>query len=486
MTSIIAEKLAAKANTIQSFSGALRPGAVALVPKLRDNPKAKALMEELRTGKRRFKEVKAEFERTLNEKNPFFPTNTQYWNVYPSDLEGGSAALEKLLELYGEMRGQDTVKRLYRVPVVFSDAGGIERIFPSEFAMKGPQQPAYRSQETANGRKCVYIRPVTEQSARIANIPNRKKHFPRELVERGECSPENCKEYALASCKFFGTLMFHVPEMEGAHPYRMSFNSDYAATEIWERLQSILEIFGGRLPKYDPQGRPVFFLTKKVVTRSFFGPGENGGQLVRKQVEQWVPHLETSLIMSRVLQMQERGQPLLGHDDTASLQAALLPGTPTAWVDDPAETTRKDTQAQTMVEADRPTAMTPLQKLMRFAVEYGIAEALQDYAAVRYGDGWDEAPAKIDALSDELGSMSRSRSADCLRAMLRFCTVGFREGLDMKNVVTPYMRKLFQNGFTNDAATLDRAVAELEELVVDGPEVAMAYMKSQLEMPQAA
>ena len=56
----------------------------------------------------------------------------------------------------------------------------------------------------------------------------------------------------------------------------------------------------------------------------------------------------------------------------------------------------------------------------------------------------------------------------------------------MKNVVTPYMRKLFQNGFTNDAATLDRAVAELEELVVDGPEVAMAYMKSQLEMPQAA
>ena len=126
-------KRAAQGRTLP-VSGKIRPGSKELTAANAKDPFMSEMFMKAKRGLMSFKEAeKVILDRTGN-RNPFKPVNTPWFNVHPSDVEGGQNTVDQIMSMYAEVREGDPEPRLYRIPVMFPDLpNGVDGFFPSEY-----------------------------------------------------------------------------------------------------------------------------------------------------------------------------------------------------------------------------------------------------------------------------------------------------------------------------------------------------------------
>jgi hypothetical protein len=473
MKSFLAE-VVAKNNVAAGFSvsGKIRAGFKVMTKRASENAQAVAIYKKVQEGKISFQQAATEIKQKAGIDNPFYPRNTAYFHAHPWDMESGKIASDKLLELYGEKREGDTEPRLYRFPVMFPDVGrnGIDTILGSGLAVRGPGMIAYRSQYSDEGvRNCVYLPPV------VPNADTKRKQFARrQFVIRGVCDTEKCAEYATGACRFAGTLRFYIPGMSGAGVFSLETGSTQAASEIYLRLASILQECG-RLPNFTPGGSPVFYITKAKKPRVHYD--ENG---VKKQGDQWVVVLETEIDMTKARQQQE--QRLLLAAPKPSQEVPL----PASWLQSDDEG-YEDVGGQVYGSAPAfvlenapeiaaPKPLSDIDRLHERADAYGIRRRVEDWATMRYGEGWN-ASDKVNLVCDSFFAIESKfgvNTAQYLDLQIRLLDAG----IPYQEVALPYIKKKFGGFGTGE--TLHQMLIHIDELLENGGESAIRVMKNEI------
>jgi Recombination directionality factor-like len=511
MASILGEN--SKRNAAQSrlpVSGKIRPGSKAISKTAAQNPKAALLFEQAKLGLMSFKDAEKEIADKCNIKFPFYPTNTQHFNLYAHDIEGGQSSVDRILGLYGEMRDGDNATKLYSFPVVFPDMpNGIEGVFPSEYRVDAGAVKYHSAYGDDGIRRCMYLKEIDR-----AQQTARKKWLRRSESVRGECNPSVCAEFAKGQCRFNGTLQFYIPGAMGSGAFSMRTGSAYAAEDIFFRLEEMYKVCGGVLPRFDSQGNPVFSITKAKKSRTYF---DEAGE--KKTSDQWVLVIETSVEMSKVLLLEERKR--LSYAAPAPVPPSSA--VPSAWLaevsrhgsgpdfDEPVQqgvAKRAEAKADPLVvdlNATSRNAVVPVTKLtptsttgpmgaklpMKLpksvlsaedAVEKLIAlsDSLQlnvwDWAEAKFGSDWEadkavtaheELLALIDAVGENLG------------AYLELMTLLHANKIPVKELAFPYLKQTL-NGSFKQLKFLRDAFAHLEDLLESGSESAMAHMTLKL------
>ncbi len=494
MSSIIRDSLKARAasNSRMAISGKIRPGTKAITKNASQNKLAMDLFLKAQSGAISFKDAEKEIADKTGIKFPFFPRNTQHFNVYAHDVEGGKVAVDTMLELYGEQREGDTERKLYRFPLVFPDVGSVEDFFPNEFRVaQGPIK--YHSSYGDDGmRRCMYLKPVD-----AAENAQRKKHLRRVETVRGECVPGSCPEFASGACRFGGTLHFYIPGVTGSAPFAMATGSTYAAEDIFQRLDEIIAICGGRIPKSDRAGNPVFYMTKVKKARTYFD--EQGKE---KHGEQWVPFVETTLQMSKVIMIAEDKRLAL----SAPVASPTVDGMPSAWSMGGDSATKHSSHEGTdmapergaiidadgVIDVQTKTSTAPIVEspatggatasvLMQFidlAEDNGLGQVAMEWATAKFGEDWD-ADENVPKALKELTSLLKARDAACCRALMELTTVLFVNQIPANEVAMPYLTAKYGRGITRNTQLLIAARMHVGELLdSSGYEVALAHMKS--------
>lgn len=364
-----------KRGTNFSLAGKIRAGMKVPTAATKNNAAAMEIVARVEKGEISFQNAATEIGKKCGIKNPFFPRNTQHFHAHPWDMESGEVTSRKLLELYGEIRN-DQSKKLYRFPVVFPDIhkGGIDSVLGSGLAVRGgsAQTIHYQSQYGDDGvRRCVYFPPII-----VSHDARRKQFAPRMYVVRGQCEADICPQYASGECRFTGSLKFYIPGITGAGLFQMETGSTQAATEIYLRLAQILEECGGVLPNFTPEGEPVFWLTKAKKTRIFY-EGETP-----KKVEQWVPILETQIDMSKVAKLRQQQRLLLSQPSSNNV---AMPA-PAAWIEDKGE----EVEPEDVIDVAEIVKDSALVTLLAKAEAIGIGVKVQEWATLRFGEKWRE------------------------------------------------------------------------------------------------
>lgn len=289
-----------------SVSAKIRVGTKAISKAAAKNAVASKYYKLATEGKISFQEAEKKIAQEADIKNPFYPRNTREFHAHPWDMgPGGQAVTDKLLQLYGEMKEGDTSPKLYTFPIVFPEIGGkIESVIQGgmRVAGGGPNTIRYWSEFNETGQQvCKHLPEVMKSEHAQRGRGNRQvRHTERKPVLRGLCNPEECNEYALGMCRFDGVLRFYIPGIAGAGVFELHTGSTLAATEIYRRIIEAFRAMGNNIINYTPDGRPVFYLSKRKETRRFFDEEGNG-----KVGEQWVPHLEVNIEMPKVIMIQQ-------------------------------------------------------------------------------------------------------------------------------------------------------------------------------------
>ena len=426
-------------------------------------------------------------------KFPFRPENTQWFNIKPEDMEGGVSAAKQLMDLYGEVRA-DGIKRLYRLPVVFPDmSGGAEDFFKSQFSVPvGPVK--YRSQYGDDGtRHCVYPEPIDP----VAQA-KRTKFTKRGLKIRGECEPQSCYEYGSGKCKFKGELHFYIPGMSGSGFFKMMTGSANASEDIFTRIQDLYTRLAGRLPKFTPDMRAVFSITKVLKQMVYFTPEGK-----ESKSDQWVPSIETQIEMPKLLMLEERRKLELAAP-VASPQVSM----PQAWlanaVDGPVVRVTKvdsDGVIQNVTELDgqssakpQPQEIMPISKVISLQVnlantpmgmfidlteKYDLGDELEVWADGKYGTGWDENEITVGKVHAEVTRMVERRGAEFAKAFIWLTSKLYVAKIPTKDLAIPYLQGKFDGLGTLES--IKNAGHHLDELLAAGTAVAQVTMSGYLK-----
>ncbi|SER33467.1 hypothetical protein [Giesbergeria anulus] len=473
MASFLAE-VVAQNNVAAGFSvsGKIRAGFKAPTKATLENAQAVEIFRKVQEGKMSFQQAANEIKQKTGISNPFYPRNTPHFHAHPWDMESGKIASDKLMKLYGEKRDNDQEPRLYRFPVVFPDVGrnGIDTILGSGLAVRGPGMIGYRSQYSDDGvRSCVYLPPV------VPNADTKRKQFVRrQFVIRSVCDTEKCVEYATGACRFAGTLRFYIPGMSGAGVFSLETGSTQAASEIYLRLTSILQECG-RLPNFTPDGSPVFYITKAKKPRVHYD--ENG---VKKQGDQWVVVLETEIDLTKVRQQQERR--LLAAPKAP--QKVVLPS---SWLQSDDED-YDDAGGQVygaapafMLEnapeiAPPKKPLSDLDRLNERADVYGIRRKVEEWATMRYGEGWN-ASDKVNLVCENFFAIEAKFSVNTAQ-FLDLQILVQDKGIPYQDVALPYIKHKFGGFGTGE--TLHQILNHLDELLEQGADSAISVMKNEI------
>lgn|GEM_PF-3784085 len=315
-----------------SVGGKIRSGTKAISKKAAANPIAARLYKQALEGKISFREAEKKIAQETDIRNPFFPRNTPEFHAHAWDMgTGGQATRQKIMDLYGEMREGDTSPKLYRFPIVFPEVGtDVNAIIRGGLSVQGggPNTVRYWSSfNDAGVQVCNHLPEVvaSDLAQRRAGKPLRRPE--RTPVERGLCVPQECNEFAMGMCRFSGKLRFYIPGVTGAGLFELHSGSAQAATDMYMRITQALRAMGGKIINFTHDGRPVFWMTKKLVSRGYFD--EEGKPKVG---EQWVPDLDMEIEMPKVIMIaqaraQAKAEPMypLADDKPQSLC------TPSAW-----------------------------------------------------------------------------------------------------------------------------------------------------------
>lgn len=503
MTNFFEERIAKREGAGFSVGGKIRVGTKAISKRAAENQTAMKFYQLVQSGRLSFRDAEKEIAARTDIKNPFYPRNTREFHAHPWDMGTGCAATtQKLLALYGEMLEGDTEPRLYRFPIVFPEVGrDVSAIVQGGMAVQGggPNTVRHWSAYDESGlRVCKHLPEV--QRSEMAQRRNGKaiRHPERQAVVRGPCVPETCMEYGAGMCRFNGTVRFYIPGITGAGVFELHTGSTNAATEIYLRVTSALRAMGNRLVNYTPDGRPVFWLTKKKATRKYFD--EEGNPKIG---EQWVPEIDIEVEMPKVIMIaQARADNTSGQndapraplawaqaDDDGQVNAAVadmeaqtsepLQGDP-----QPKSQAAPQTQASredvTDVHPKAPVAQpkpepaeasqTSVSQMREHAKSYGYEEQLTRWVQARQGGNDDKAVENWIKLSERFGP----RVKDYLDLTLYAGEMGLEADLMMA-----YLKKKF--GSIGTGAHLVQMLAAVKDLCSDGASVAITVMEGEIE-----
>lgn len=490
MASLLAEARS-RAKSSTPIAGRIRPGTKVPTKASQNNPRVMAMYQEVLAGRTTFKDAEKTLEKELNIRFPFTPKNPQDFRISPLDIEGGQLVVDRFMELYGtdEVVNGVQVRKLYRFPVVFPDVpGGVEGFFKSEFAVPVGQFRYHSVYSDEGVRNCLYLKPVNPDDHKQAK---RKKWLRREPTVRGVCNPANCEEFASGACRFRGDLQFYVPGISGVAPFSMPTGSQYAAEDIYLRLEEIYNQCRGQIPRFDAYGNPVFFITKALKSRSYFD--ENG---VEKHGKQWVPVLETSIDMTKVYQIADQRRQVVSLPSAApnvALPAAWLPNgiqTQSEYVpmavghQDESSTELKAEQSNVVSEpvqnsAPNNSAMSvddALEAIGVLADQLNIEDDLASYMDCKYGSDWTEGETPLKVCSDL--QLMYERLGQALPTYIKLL-LGIYGSEVNPELAIKYLRMMLGNLRTEE--TLLKAQKIFNELIDQGVSIAVQHMQQQLE-----
>lgn len=499
MASILGDYANLRVNQSRNLpvSGQIRPGTKVMTNAAKGNPFAVQMFEDAQAGLQSFKEAEKKILDKTQIKNPFRPTNTPYFNVYPHDVEGGKNTVDRIMEMYGEVRPGDTEKRLYSFPMIFPDLpNGVEGFLPSEYRMD-VGVVKYHSAYTPDGVRQCFNLPEVDKEAQA----KRKKFIRRKAVARGECVPEVCPEFGRGLCTFNTKVHFYIPGVTGSGTFMVRTASTYAAEDLFVRLEQLSRICNGVLPKFDNHGRPVFFMSKMKKQRTYFD--ENGTQ---KTGEQWVIVLETTIEMPKVIYLEERKKLMLA----APMAAPIGTSAPGNWLanstpetsaspslsssadedgviseegdfgDDDPQAFATDADVQSLPQAAAPKIEVleadPLMVLMNLSDDNKMGTTVVDWALAKFGVGWDST-GRVEPILEELKTTIATMGVDCARVYLPLLSALYVNKIPVKELAFPYLKGKF-GSFKNKAAVAG-AFEHIVELLKSGPAVAIAHMESQ-------
>ena len=511
MPSIISDKMKSRSNSPRSLpvSGHLRSGTQVLIRAAENLKQAQMLYQKAATGQISFKDAEKQIlDVNPNTRKAFTPRNTRHFNVYAHETEGGQASVDNIMERFSEVLEGDPEPRLYRVPVVFPPTpDGVEGFFKSEYSTS-VGAIKYRSEYGDDGiRRCVYLKPID-----LKEQAQRKKFLRRDPSIRKDCEPSSCAEFGAGSCKFRGRLHFHIPNVIGSGLFVFETGSMNASEDIFLRLEELYRSMNGNLPMFDHKGNPVFFLSKERKKVVYFEGGEEKSSL------QWVPVLQTSLIKSNILLIEEKRRLQLA----APAPVPMSKLAPSAWMgasfgeempdeslvetvlDDDGYSSEgygnahgvNERQAEldvskkplipavvgsenAVTKAAIETPEQALKALLTMADEHSLA--IHEYGQAKYGKDWEDSGALVIALyKDVMGLIERFGNINVLREFLPLMTILSQNEIPV-TLAIPYFRKLFSEFKRKQ---VPEAIRHVQDLLKSGPEVTIEHMKSQL--PKAA
>lgn len=480
--SFLAERIASRQQAF-SVGGKIRVGTKAISKKAAANPQALALFQKAERGLISFREAEKEIYKVCEISNPFYPRNTQEFHVHPWDMNtGGMATSRRILELYGEVRGNDKSPKLYRFPVVFPDVQDydLDTLVGGGLAVQGggPETVRYSSRYEADGsRVCTHL-------PEVVRTPESKRkvvqHVPRKPIVRGACVPEECSEYAFGMCKFSGKLRFFIDGIAGAGVFELHTGSTEAAAQIYLRLSQAMQACRGRLPNFTPDGRPVFWISKAKAVRQYFDENQ-----VPKMGEQWVPQLDMEIELPKVLWLRQQAQ-MLPPSNTGS-------AVPSAWLSDagngassvvlPIQAANSDNGQSLVIDdgvraAGGGTANVDKKpeagELMHgHAKQHQYTSVLQSWGVSRCGEGWQTSPDAVQ-LWERMHQRFGERTGSWIAFLLKV------QKLNMQiEQVRKYMH--IKVGPLGSGELLQRYTQALDELCEDGASVATEVMLAALE-----
>lgn len=477
--SILSQR-AAENTQRQRAGGKIRPGIKVLTNKAKENKKAVEIYNKGVAARMKFTKIEQLIKEATGIANSMYPKNTPYFTASADDF-GMPEVANLIVEQYGEVRGADPEKRLYRFPVVFhSDELG--EVYPNQFRRFGGQ-PSYESVYAESGmRLCQYLPEVTPQMLADQNARRIKRAPRRTMVTRGECDPNICPEYLMGECKFRGTLHFYIPGIPSTGLMVMETTSEYAAEAIYVDLERIHKAFGG-IPRANPKkpGQPIFYITKVEEARTYF---ENG---VKKTGKQWVPKLQADIDLGSLLQNSEAVQ--IGLAASAPVgwlaapkgmpEAAVLPA-PAKVAQEVAESVSADGVIDDSVEAGTQQGQTVAgamtvaeelrEQLLVQLAEAGVEENVgADYFDMKLGSDWQEDEAKIQKCIDHLANMQSQGTVGIANKMAisikrqNLTALLEKAGVDL-SVAGTYFELKFGADWKNNAATIQECIGLFETM----------------------
>ena len=281
------------------IAGKIHPGIKALTKAAASNPAAVRAYDAGMSRGLGFdaieRDVRAALKLTDSDKSPLTPRNTPYFRVARAEF-GAPETADRILELYGEDRGNGLGRQLYRFPLVLPMDNWMQTM-PHGLQSYNARGLQYWSDYDAAGKRFC----MTYAGAEIDPRNQRaiRARGGRKQIPRGECLPEACAEYQRGACKLKGQLLFYVPGIPGMGLIAMPSTSFYSMQQMRGQMELVAGLRGGRISGVD-HGQPIFTLVKvdREVTKL-----ENG---VPVPVKQYLTHLEVAVDMVGMIAHAER------------------------------------------------------------------------------------------------------------------------------------------------------------------------------------
>lgn len=315
-------------DSARQVSGAVRPGVKVLIRAAEAVPDVPELFAKCVAGgygydaidKRILEECKKHDKKTWGKKySALTPKNTPFFRVAGLDFTDPENAA-RIMEAYGEDRKDGNGRQLYTFPIVFS-SNDIFSVHTQEFvAWKGAKRHRWSEMRGLDGEgnllmDCMTLEEIDPKKDKRAK---RRRFGPRKGKKVGECDPNACELYGAAECGLSAALFFHIPKVETMGSIRMSFTSLYAASEIGATLGEISSPESLRRISGVFQGKPIFWLAKRLRDVSKIDP-ETGQP---SKVKQHIICLEARIDLSKVMIAQEE-QAMLGAGAIAAPVAEI-------------------------------------------------------------------------------------------------------------------------------------------------------------------
>ncbi|AEK58750.1 conserved hypothetical protein [Acidithiobacillus caldus SM-1] len=410
------------------ITGRIRPGLKVLKRALAQNAKASNIYNRGLAAGVGFKAIESALEKA-GFKGSLVPKNEPFFSVWPKEFKNPQAA-ERILEVYGEQREGDPVKRLYRFPVVFLHSDP-RRMILTRYECYTASGLKYRSEERNGERLCIGKGEIPKRNGRVVRLST---GVPE--VVRGTCVPEECPEFQGNLCKRRSHVIVSIPGATNAVEFvEIPTGSFYSVEQLQGTLNDVASVCGGTIPmevQLGYKGYPIFWMSKvtESVSRVDWETGERSRTkqiLARMDAEIEMAHL-ISLAETAAARIQSMRQRLLPPIVQTSKEVLSLAHEPASRLEDYIPATVK-TEGPEPVPSQEPTE-PPLRADPQPAEPKSAAQATEipepgiDVAAEAPGTTVPELRKQLSGLCNTIGLQPET--------ILRYGNLRFGEGWGRK------------------------------------------------------
>lgn len=445
-----------KINTV----GKIRPGIKILKRAVATNPKAVAIYnEELRKGNG-FTGADKELEKA-GFKNALVPHNEAFFSVWRHEFPDPTLA-DRILDAYGEQRGDDPIKRLYRFPILFYHLSANEIIDGSLQCFKSGGIKFWSEYKADGTRVCMMKQkpPVSQKTQRVIRTFGGRKDVLRP-ENGGVCDPENCPEYQNMECSERFQILGYIPGVcKASDLLGIPTGSYYSTDHMRQVIQQVASVCGGEIPlriQRGAQGNPLFWISKhwEEVTRI----DERGEP---KKQGQWLIHLDADIELALLMDIHDA----FNRASNATQAYKALAGNvvdinaaPAAITHAPAETLETFLDQGILGKERIPASDAAWDNRTLGADEKYVAVVKRDQPPV-------SAEPSVENASGPGGTQPATSTERQLISSLRQTAVGLcnQIGVDA-TLFAAYATDKFGEGWGARADSLKLAVAELEDVI---------------------